>query len=188
MGLEMGISGPMTVSSLSDVLNDLAGGQVAALADTLRRTDAVTELDLFLEQDALLSSLNNQYRFAREHHMAARKEHGRDSPMADIAADMEDSAWCAMQTRLMELRGNGALMRLVQKKLWEAEVAALAARQALKEKKALDFFNRMEAARLAKERNKSTAIYEWLAVIIIYHRYLRLPFPALGIQEQSIAA
>ncbi len=187
MGLEMGISGPMALSSLSDVLNDLAGGRVAVLAQDVPARSIVSELDIFLEQDGTLASLNRQYRYAKQQHRAARAEHGVESPMADIAADMEDSAWCAMQTRLMELRSDGALMLFVQKALWEAERAEAEAKQIYKDKKALDFFNRMETARLVKERNKSSAVYEWMAVLILYHRYLRLPFPALGVPERIAA-
>jgi len=178
----------MNAHSLSDVLNDLAGGRAAALAQEMGALSPVSEEALFIEQDAVLASLNREYLYARAHHDAARREHGADSPMADIAADALDSAWCAMQTRLMELRRDGAMMRLVQKKLYEAEREAQQIKKEADDKKALDLFHRLEAARIIKEKNKTSHIYEWLALIIIFHRFLRLPFPALGVQDYRVAA
>lgn len=178
----------MTQQTLSDVLNDLAGGRAAALAQNLVAASAVREEDFFIEADGIFASLNRHYLDARARHDDARREHGADSPMADIAADALDSAWCAMQTRLMELRANGGLMRAVQSKMREAARGEEQARQAEKDKRALDLFYRIETARIIEERNKTPAIYEWLALIIIFHRFMRLPFPALGIAEQRMAA
>ena len=179
----------MSEPTLSDVLNDLAGGRVASLAQAAAPAARRGETDIFMDMDGVLASLDRQYRYAKAQHKAARLAHGADSPMADIAGDMEDSAWCAMQTRLMELRADGAMMRAVQKKLREEAREEDEARRALKDKKALDFFNRMEALRLIKRNNTSSNIYEWLAFVIIMHQIVRLPFPALGVQApQRMAA
>ncbi len=180
----------MSEPTLSDVLNDLAGGRIASRARAPAPATRRTEADIFMDMDGVLESLDRQYRYAKQQHTAARLEHGADSPMVDIAADMEDSAWCAMQTRLMELRADGSMMRAVQKKMLEEAREEENARQALKDRKALDFFNRMEALRLFKRNNKSSSIYEWLAFVIIMHQIVRLPFPALGVQAmpQRMAA
>lgn len=180
----------MSEPTLSDVLNDLAGGRVALLVRDMAPEARRSETDLFSDMDGVLASLDRQYRYAREQHKAARREYGADSPMADIAADMEDSAWCAMQTRLMELRADGEMMQAVQKQQIEEARVAEEARQRAKDKKALDFFNRMEALRLVKKNKTSAGIYEWLAFVIILHQIFRLPFPAMGVQPvpQRMAA
>lgn len=178
----------MSTHSLSDVLNDLAGGRAAALARDIVPVSSVTEESLFIGQDAVLASLNREYLNSRAYHDAARREHGADSPMTDIAADALDSAWCAMQTRLMELRADGGLMRLVQTKLRDAAREAERAQREAQDRGALSLFNRMEAARIAKAHDKSSPVYDWLLVFMIFHHTLRLPFPALGIPERRMAA
>lgn len=178
----------MTQQTLSDVLNDLAGGRAAALAQNIVAASAVREEDFFIEADGIFASLNRHYLDARARHDDARREHGADSPMADIAADALDSAWCAMQTRLMELRANGDLMRSVQSKMREAALEEEREKQAEQDRHALNFFYRIETARVIAERNKTPAIYEWFAILIIAHRFLRLPFPAMGVPEQRMAA
>lgn len=178
----------MAALSLTDVINDLAAGRMQALTAPPEPARAPGELAVFIDLDPVLATLNQQYLYARRNHATARKQHGSDSPMADIAADMEDSAWCAMQTRLMELRAQGDMMRRVQKIMWEAERAAQKDIQDEKDRRALTFFYRLETAQLIKKKNKSSVIYEWLAMIIIFHRFMRLPFPCLGVPEQRIAA
>lgn len=187
MGLEMGISGSMSALSLTDVMNHLAEGEIVPFTFEREGPVKLTELDAFMAVDPTLASLHRHYLNARLHHQAARKEHGAESPMADVAADMEDSAWCAMQTRLMELRAQGDLMRLVQKQLWENEQDIVRAKQDEKDRKAMEFYHRMETARLMKEKNKPAVIYEWLIVLMLLERSVRLPFPSY-MPERRIAA
>lgn len=178
----------MSGVGLSAVLNDLASGRAGLIAQTLVRSPPLCEFDIFLQQDALLADLNRAYLDAKSHHRTVRHEHGAESPMADIAADLEDSAWCAMQTRLMELRRDGELMRFVQKTILDEQRAEAEKQREDQARQALDVYNRLEAIRLIKEKNKAAHIYEWLAMIIIFHRFLRLPFPALGVQTYRAAA
>lgn len=53
--------------------------------------------------DAVLASLIKQYLNASRHHKALLKRQGAIDPIVDVMADMVDSAWCAIQTRLIEL-------------------------------------------------------------------------------------
>lgn len=173
---------------LSAVMNDLANGRAGQLAQTLPVRTAVSELDIFLTLDGTLAALHTQYLSARQRHAAVRTEYGIDSPMTDMAADGEDSAWCAMQTRLMELRANGSLMQDVQRRMREAEEEGRREEDAKSQRQALAFYNRMETARLMKERSKSTVIYEWLLLILLLNRHWRLPFQMQADPYQRIAA
>src|ERR1700754_3624501 len=100
-------------ASLSDVMNELAGGKIISGLTGHAIINPLSEIDYFVQLDATLEELQYRYQQAKEYAQAACREHGAESPMADLAIDMEDSAWCAMQTRLMELRAQGDLMRLV---------------------------------------------------------------------------
>lgn len=168
--------------SLSDVINEMAAGRIKAAtlsprapANQSAPAEPLDELGAFMQMDDLLAHLNKRYLQARRQHTAARREHGADSPMADIALDLEDSAWCAMQTRYMELRADGALMRCAQRMMRESEEDFAREAQAEKDRRALAFFNRMELARQL-ERNKTPHIFEFIFVLMVVNGAMRLPF------------
>lgn len=79
------------------------------------------ELSAFRCLDPLLDALHCDFMTAKGASAQAVKEFGADSPMAEIACEAEDSAWCAMQTRLLEVRGDRALMRRAQDLILESE-------------------------------------------------------------------
>jgi hypothetical protein len=54
--------------------------------------------------DPILASLIKQYLNASRQHKGLLKSNGSQDAMVEVAADMVDSAWCALQTRLLELR------------------------------------------------------------------------------------
>ncbi len=54
--------------------------------------------------DPILASLIKQYLNASRQHKGLLRSHGTQDAMVEVAADMVDSAWCALQTRLLELR------------------------------------------------------------------------------------
>lgn len=172
---------------LSDVINDMAAGRMAlqplnphATSQKINGATALDELGAFIQMDGILAHLHSLYMKSRSQHAAARKEHGADSPMADIAADREDSAWCAMQTRLMELRADGALMRQAQKMMRESEEEALRKEHEDKEKQAKELVFRLETALLIKERNKVHHIYEWLILWMLFEPHASRWLPSLG--------
>jgi hypothetical protein len=53
--------------------------------------------------DVILASLIKQYLNVSRNHKSLLKRHGQIDPIVDVMADMVDSAWCAIQTRLIEL-------------------------------------------------------------------------------------
>lgn len=77
-------------------------------------TSALTELQAFQILDPLLARLHKEYLDAKDHRAKAIKDFGQDDPMTDMAMLVEDSAWCAMQARYMELRADRVLMAKAQ--------------------------------------------------------------------------
>lgn len=177
----------MGTHPLTSIMNDLVRTGVNAVVFECAPAARVTELDAFMQLDDTLASLNRDYINARRHHQEARAEHGADSPMADMAADMEDSAWCAMQTRLMELRAQGDLMRRVQVMILHAEQEQTQKIKEREDLKSLDLFYRMQTMRTVKEKNKPSAIYEWLIVLMLFERWAKLPFPTYTMPMQQAA-
>ena len=96
--------------SVQDILNQMAG-RMDALLDAQERTqktretgDIPEELRFWIAVDPLLGDLHKQFIDARASHMRLSRIRGADDPMADVANDMVDSAQCAFETRLIELR------------------------------------------------------------------------------------
>lgn len=97
---------------LREILND-----VSKQLETVRPYEheapdrMISELEAFMHFDDLLSKLHKEYMDAKEQRQKAVREFGADEPMTEVAVLVEDSAWCAVQTRHMELRDDRALMK-----------------------------------------------------------------------------
>lgn len=82
----------------------------------------LSELDAFMILDPLLADLNKEFLDTKSKRAELLRKNGRDDPMAQIAEDLEDSAWCAMQTRYIELRSQRILMMKAQRLMRERDV------------------------------------------------------------------
>lgn len=104
--------------SLQQAMNRVSSGlEQAGLASPETAQPLREEIDVFAQYDPLLADLQKQYLDARAVRKRQLESFGAEDPMAEIAADMEDSAWCAMQTRYIELRDERLLMARVQKEM-----------------------------------------------------------------------
>ncbi len=72
------------------------------------------EIQMWIAADPLLADLHKRYLDLRGNHSRLLKKHGRKDPMTEIAADMADSAQCAVDTRLIEVRQNPALCAAIK--------------------------------------------------------------------------
>jgi hypothetical protein len=95
--------------------------------------DPLSEVGLYLTSDRLLADLYRQYLEAQRHYVLTIQKHGSDSPMSETAAYMADSAFCSMETRLIELRQEkelAAKVARVQEAQKMAYIKDMQARQA----------------------------------------------------------
>ena len=106
----MGMTKKQDRRSVQDIMNQMAG-RMDALLDAQERTrttretgDIPEELRFWIAVDPLLGDLHKQFIDARAGHMRLSRTRGVDDPMTDVANDMVDSAQCAFETRLIELR------------------------------------------------------------------------------------
>ncbi len=154
--------------SLQQVMNDMAQG-AGVNATALRAKSSkpipkvLTELEAFVCIDPLLKHLHQQYVDAKQDRSALTQQYGVNDPMVEIAIDMEDSAWCSMQTRYLELREKRNLMTLAQALIRDSEYAIERVKEKLAREKALELFYYFKMLEKMREVNKpSRALEIWL--------------------------
>lgn len=188
----------MKQQSLNEIMNEMAQGlkplDVGRNLDFSQTAsmEELSELDAFASMDDLLDGLQKEYLDAK----AQRKElcnlMGADDAMSMIVLDMEDSAWCAMQTRYLELREERHLMEeaqvmMRQRKKLITEKKAMTLK-ACKEKEARDFSNYLHIIDKIKEQNKTPKIFEWLVLFMIFRiDILGRPMDKSSYQNMSMA-
>lgn len=146
------------------------------MEDVSRNLDDVTfvhlnhkmdELDAFALGDDLLASLQKQYKDAKALRIKSQKEYGANNPMTDMAIYNEDSAWCAMQTRYMELRDNHVAMVKAQNVIAEEIRVQKVAAEKKDQQKALDYFHTLQKIQTMKEDSKMDyALLIWALLIM----------------------
>ncbi|MES2729001.1 MAG: hypothetical protein V4621_02740 [Pseudomonadota bacterium] len=88
------------VRATPELCDDPFLGAVTSTPDEALGHDILT----MAADDPVLASLIKQYLNSSRQHKDLLRTNGMQDAMVDVAADMVDSAWCALQTRLLELR------------------------------------------------------------------------------------
>jgi hypothetical protein len=109
---------------------------------------ALTELAAFCLLDPCLAALHKDFLNAKAARVSCQSQHGADDPMAEMAAYVEDAAWCSLQTRYMELRSDRILMRKAQHILEQ---------------------DRIERAAEEDEKNRCLAFAKWMMMVQDQH-------------------
>lgn len=157
--------------SLQDVMNKVAR-QLDAMHSQRAATprNILSELEIFASLDPLLGDLQRQYKDARYIRRTQEQMFGADDPMGDVARDAEDSAWCAMQTRYMEVRGDRDMMRDVQAIQHEQRAEERRAREERDNRARLDTYYQADMMTRMKKRAKTPSFLEWFFVIWLMNR------------------
>jgi len=103
--------------SLNSIMNQMARQETAlgfVKPRTHKNLQPLEELDAFVLLDDVLEDLHKQYLDAKAQYKELVSLSGADDAMATVALDMQDSAWCAMQTRYIELRAERKMMAQAQ--------------------------------------------------------------------------
>lgn len=149
--------------SLQDIMNDVSaklGGALLAPSPV----PVLTELQAFLTFDPLLERLHKEYLDAKDHRTKAVKDFGHDDAMTEMAVLVEDSAWCAMQTRYMELRADRALITRAQALMEEERLAAARQRDKDNARDALRYYRYLEM--VVQMRRKNESDMNWAAAFL----------------------
>lgn len=159
----------MDTGSLQETMNKMTG-RVDTLLDVHghkhSRADMGDEIRFWISADPLLGSLHKQYMDARSAHVRLMKLTGQGDAMADVAADMVDSAKSAFETRLIEARTMEEVrcrVNLLRKKAAEAlEEERLEHSRVMRER--LRLANAREVTPAQAKSSFFTTIIMWVAL------------------------
>lgn len=133
----------------------------------IQHHDGLDEMQALMALDPLLAGLHKQYLDAKASRLQARSEFGADDGMTEMAAMMEDSAWCSMQTRYMEVRAD---RRLREQANSMVEESRLEIEEAARKRRAEDTWRYVQAiqtmVRMREEDRRSAA--GWWIILMMY--------------------
>lgn len=174
----------MTSPSLNDIMNQMAEGldpsslhmSVHDQNQHAEYTEELAEFDAFIRLDETLEGLNKEYLDAKSQHDSLIETFGCDDAMAEIAEDVMDSAWCAMQTRYLEVRAEQTLMKKAQHLMLEATRAIEDAREKKALEKSIEQGERLIALtryldlvrETQRKENKATNDFLLAAIVLIF--------------------
>lgn len=159
---------------LLDIMNEVSARLDQQVASAPVRTSVsrnykpMDEIQAFMHLDPLLADLNKQYLDAKSSRLQAEREYGRGDGMTDMAAMMEDSAWCAMQTRYMELRANRGLMSQARDLMDKDRLEEEERTRKEKEKAALNYMHQMQMFARMREASRNDAAGWWIIAMIYF--------------------
>jgi hypothetical protein len=166
----------MAEGSLNDIMNQMAEGldpsAFSVFESERDQVNELTEFDAFLGLDETLKTLNKEYLDAKSQHDYLIKTFGPDDPMAEIAEDVMDSTWCAMQARYLEMREKRSVMEKAQYIMRESQKALEEAREKKKLEKSIEQGERLLAVARTieqmREMNKDKTDYLLAAVVLLF--------------------
>ena len=176
----------MAQKSLHQIMNEIAGRvdalqsdqEIAHLQPTERQqsqlrgdsknADPLSEIEAFIQIDSLLAQLHKQYIEAKMQRIELNAANGQSDPMAEIAMDMEDSAYCAFQTRYIELRQMRDLMAKAQRLMRESAEDVQREKNKEREKEFRNFIMLSKMNAKLQEENKQGG-FEYAALLLIFN-------------------
>lgn len=117
------------------------------------------DMSAFLLIDPVFAGLNKHYLDAKAIRRQSEKEYGAGDVMTSIAADMEDSAWCALQTRYMELRGDAAMSAAAKEKMAEADECERRKKELEKEEDGRRLAERLQVLAIIEKRKQKDMLF-----------------------------
>lgn len=168
-------------NSLMDVMNEVSSAlDNGSFAPSLSKASStpVGEMEAFRQLDPLLASLYKEFQNAKQIRIQAAQEYGANDAMTDMAQLAEDSAWCAMQTRYMEVRADRAMMREAQAIMEQSLRECEREEKEKAEQEALVLLAKMQMVQAMQSRETSGHgnVELWMALLILFTRN----FPVLG--------
>ena len=131
-------------------------------------SEPLSELNAFIQMDGLLASLHKDYLDAKAQRIELVALYGDDDAMAEVAIDMEDSAWCAMQTRYLEVREQREMMERAQRLMRRVEEKIEQEKAREKEYEARQFSYYLQMVEKMKELNKVPQILQWAVLLLLF--------------------
>ncbi len=174
---------------LREVLNALAAAPGESMgapecdAGLLFGPQAPEDLIRWIGVDSQVLALYKHYLDARARYLQVLLSQGKDDGFCETAADMADSAWCALEARIYELRLDAAAASRAD---LAARLAEDAARQAgLSAQRARAARLMQDASHEAARRAKNTETERWRRDLLLFWYWCRFVVEA-GAQGGSL--
>ena len=154
-----------------DVMNAVSQTLDACLQAPRPSTCALSELDALALHDPLLASLRKSYLDAKALRVQSQQQYGVDDGMTEIAMDSEDSAWCAMQTRYLEVRGDRDAMAAAQRAMEEAAQKEKHRAAVEEERNVVSYFKSLQMMKQVREQGAADYAMLILALWMLRNTY-----------------
>ncbi|MEM6812035.1 MAG: hypothetical protein AAF549_06170 [Pseudomonadota bacterium] len=167
----------MSQKSLHQIMNDIVGRldslqphehSHAPNKKKKKSRDPLSEIEAFMKLDDLLARLHRQYLEAKAQRKDLTKAHGSNDPMTEIAMDMEDSAYCAFQTRYIEVRQIQEMMARAQRLMREREEEIELEKRKEREKEFQNFILLSKLQEKARQRGRMGG-FEYAVLLLIFN-------------------
>lgn len=153
--------------SLRQMINRLAGHPEELQGECIspeRHCDGkLTDALVFLGSDAVILDLYKRYLDAKSNYQSMILDRDRADPLTEIASEHLDSAWCALESRIYELRQNraaaarAALLQKIEHEAFEAREEQAARKR---REQAENLYNQPANGRRRKDGSES-ALFLW---------------------------
>lgn len=157
--------------SLRQMINRLAGHpeelQGEYISPETQSGGKLADALAFLGSDAVILDLYKRYLDARSNYQSMILDRDRADPLTEIASEHLDSAWCALESRIYELRQNraaasrAALLQKIEHEAFEAKEEQAARRR---REQAESLYNQPVNSRSRKDGGESTLFFWCLAL------------------------
>lgn len=159
-----------TKQTLADVMNAMSASLDVVMNAPAPKAN-LSEMEAFALNDKILASLRKQYLDARAMRLQTQKQYGADDGMTELAILNEDSAWCAMQTRYLELRDNQEAVGAAQAAMEQAEYLEQQRTQKEEDQKTMAYYRAMQMIQKTREREKADYAMLIFALLMLKDTY-----------------
>lgn len=168
-------------------MNEMAQGDLAIYSPastqdfTNHRQKPLSEMAALASQDDILAHLQKEFLNAKASHDRLLCENGVDDAMTEVAADMMDSAWCAMQTRMMEVRAKGEMMARAQSMMQASIRRMREIEEQQEQKRVLALYHKMQMlqhlknVRQAQKIKKEKERVPFFEIVFIFMMFKLIP-------------
>lgn len=144
------------------------------------------DIEYYIQLDSVTAQLYKDYREARARYSQLDDGNSRNEAMQDVARDMMDSAWSALQTRLIEMRDSderAAAMKAMRNLRHSDETRLYQQRERDYQRQA-GFRRQRETAEAKKQQSREEAANSLLAYVFLFWFQLRWAVPKAVQQPQ----
>ena len=177
---------------IEDLIADF-DGITSSVAPASHTTDsALADIEYYIQQDSVTAALYKDYREASARYTQLDDGNDHNAAMREVARDMMDSAWSALQTRLIEVREGDetATAMRAMRHLRHSNAAQMTTQRTRENERQAGFRRQRETIEAHKEKERKEAADALLAYLFLFWFRLRwgAPKPLATPQPRSAFA